>query len=232
MHDRAITRRALFIRERGTVANPERPCMNDRLPPMRTLAVALCATLALAACKRGSGDDDTLATGATDAPSASSDASNVGPSSPPVNAAGPAVGDQASQPMGNTSATPTGATLMLVSQGPHAPYLSNAAGNALYYVEGDTDGSKCTGPCTQSWPPVTIESQQPTGAPGLQGAMIATITRQDGSRQVTFGGHPLYRYAADAGAGSANGDGVKDKFGTWHLATAGDAQPAVPKTGG
>jgi predicted lipoprotein with Yx(FWY)xxD motif len=197
--------------------------MNHRLSALRPLAAALFATIALAACKAGSGADDTLANGANDKPSASSDASNVGPSSPPVNSAGPAVGDQASQPVGNTGAAPAGPTLMLVSQGPHAPYLSNAAGNALYYVEGDTDGSKCTGPCTQSWPPVTIESQQPTGAPGLQGAMIATITRPDGSRQVTFDGHPLYRYAADAGAGSANGDGVKDKFGTWHIATSASA---------
>lgn len=202
--------------------------MNVRPPTMRTLAVALLATLALAACKGGSADDDSLATGANDKPSESSGATNVGPSPPPVDSAGPAVGDQSSESVGNTSAPPAGATLMLVSQGTHAPYLSNAAGNALYYVEGDTDGSKCTGACTQSWPPVTAEAQQPTGAPGIQGAMIATVTRADGSRQVTFDGHPLYRYAADAGAGSTNGDGVKDKFGTWHLAKPGTAQAPAP----
>ena len=67
--------------------------------------------------------------------------------------------------------------------------------------------------------------------------MISTITRPDGRRQVTFDGHPLYRYSADAGAGATNGDGVKDKFGTWHLATAptgaGDAAtPGGPSSGG
>ena len=209
--------------------------MNARFQAARTLAVALFATLALTACKAGSGDDDSLATGANDRPSASSGASNVGPSPPPVDSVGPAAGDMAGQPMGATNAPPAGATLMLVSQGPHAPYLSNAAGNALYYVESDTDGSKCTDACMQSWPPVTIEAQQPSGAPGLQGAMIATVTRPDGSRQVTFDGHPLYRYAADDGAGSANGDGVKDKFGTWHLATpaaAGSETAPAPNTGG
>ena len=137
--------------------------MNDRFPALRTLAVAVFAAFALGACKAGSGDDGTLATGANDKPSASSGATNVGPSPPPVDSAGPGAGDQASQPMGNTSALPTGPTLMLVAQGAHAPYLSNAAGNALYYVEGDTDGSKCAGACEQSWPPVTVETQQPTG---------------------------------------------------------------------
>lgn len=210
--------------------------MNRSLSAARTLGVAAVAALALAACGRA--DNDTLADGSIDSSSAGSGATNVGPSPPPVDSAGPGVGDSMSQPGGNTGATPAGPTLMLASQGAHAPFLTNAAGNALYYVDGDTDGSKCTGPCLQSWPPVTIEAQQPSGAAGLQGAMIASITRADGSRQVTFDGHPLYRYAADAGAGSANGDGVKDKFGSWHLATpamagaAPTSQTATPDAGG
>ena len=200
--------------------------MNDRIPRARTLCVALAAALALAACRPGRGDNDTLGDGTIDRPTANNGATNVGPSAPPVDSAGPGSSDAIPAPVGNTGAGATGATLTLVSQGPHAPFLANSAGNALYYVEGDTDGSKCTGPCVQAWPPVTIESQQPTGAPGLEGAKIATITRPEGTRQVTFGGHPLYRYAADAGAGTANGDGVKDKFGSWHIAT-----PAMSATG-
>lgn len=213
--------------------------MNDRTPVARTLAIAVLAALALAACRPGRGDNDTLADGTTDSASASSGATNVGPSPPPVDSAGPGSSDAIPTPSGNTGAGPAGATLMLVSQGPHAPYIANSAGNALYYVEGDTDGGKCTGPCLQAWPPVTIESQQPTGAAGLEGAKIATITRAEGTRQVTFDGHPLYRYAADAGAGSTNGDGVKDKYGSWHIATpsmpGGTAAPTpipAPGTGG
>lgn len=192
--------------------------MNHRFPAAHAIGIAVFATLALSACS-GSADNGTLADGRNDATSASSGASNVGPSPPPVDSAGPAASDSIPQPSGNTGATPAGATLMLVSQGAHAPFIANSAGNALYYVDGDMDGRTCTGPCMQAWPPVTIEAQQPSGAAGLEGAKIATITRADGMQQVTFDGHPLYRYAADAGAGSANGDGVKDKFGSWHLAT-------------
>lgn len=208
--------------------------MADRLP-LAALGAALLAALALAACKPGQGSNDTLAEGANDRPSASSGATNVGPGAPPVDSAGPGAADNASQPAAAPQAAGAGPTLALVPQGPHGPYIANSAGNALYYVDGDRDGAKCTGPCVQTWPPVVVNDMQPTGAPGLQGAMISTITRADGSRQVTFNGHPLYRYAADAGAGSANGDGVKDKFGSWHLATpqmAGGASGQGDASGG
>lgn len=190
------------------------------MPVIRPLCAALLAALALAACSRGQGNNDTLADGAVDRPSSNTGSTAVGPGAPPVDSAGPGVGNSASQPAASApGGAAGGATLVLVPQGPHGPYIADAAGGALYYVDGDADGSKCTGPCEQSWPPVTVAGVQPAGAPGLQGATIATVTRPDGSRQVTFNGHPLYRYAADAGAGSANGDGVKDKFGSWHLAT-------------
>ena len=198
--------------------------MFDRTRLYRALGAAAFAAVTLAACKPGEGRNDTLADGATDRASANDGSTGIGPGAPPVDSASPAEGNSASQPAGNAPpGAAAGPTLMVATQGAHAAHgghLTNAAGNALYYVEGDTDGSKCTGPCLQSWPPVVIADAQPTGAPGMQGAQIATITRPEGTRQVTFNGHPLYRYAADAGAGATNGDGVKDKFGTWHVATA------------
>lgn len=190
---------------------------------MRYRLALFCATafaVAIAGCRR----DDDLAEGATDAPSSNTGASTAGPGAPPVDSAGPGAGDTMSQP--TPAAAPAGPTVILVQQGPHAPYVATAAGAALYWVDGDTDGGTCTGACLQSWPALTVEGVQPSGGPGLQGAMIATITRADGARQVTFDGHPLYRYTADAGTGATNGDGVTDKFGRWHLAKAPASTPA------
>ncbi|GAB6197294.1 COG4315 family predicted lipoprotein [Lysobacter xanthus] len=189
---------------------------------------ATVLALSLAAC-RGQGGNDTLADGAVDRPTANNGSTGVGPGAPPVDSAGPGEGNSASMSAASPQGAPSGATTLTLAQGAKGPYLTNSAGNAMYFVEGDTDGGKCTGPCLQTWPPVTVTDQLPMGAAGLQGAKIATITRADGARQVTFEGHPLYRYAADAGAGQANGDGLKDKFGTWHLAAPSAAvAPAGP----
>lgn len=185
---------------------------------------ALCglAFLTLAACDGGKASNDTLVDGAVDRPAngtSEAAAQDVGPPSAATNAAGPgAAGGPASQHAAGTAAP--GATLALAAQSTHGGHLVDSAGTAVYHLAGDRDGSKCVGDCLVAWPPVLVSNVQPSGAAGLQGAMISTTPRPDGSTQVTYNGLPLYRYAADGGAGSANGHGVKDKYGTWHLVSA------------
>jgi hypothetical protein len=65
-----------------------------------------------------------------------------------------------------------------------------------------------------------------TGAPaaggGVQAALLGTITRSDGSKQVTYSGHPLYSFSGDSGSGQVNGEGIASFGGTWYvLATSG-----------
>ena len=52
--------------------------------------------------------------------------------------------------------------------------------------------------------------------------MLATITRSDGSKQVAYGGHPLYYFAGDSATGDTNGEGV-DGFGAkwWVVSPSG-----------
>jgi hypothetical protein len=45
---------------------------------------------------------------------------------------------------------------------------------------------------------------------------LATTTTGVGT-QVTSGGLPLYRYAGDRAAGDANGDGIVNFGGVWHV---------------
>jgi hypothetical protein len=54
--------------------------------------------------------------------------------------------------------------------------------------------------------------------------MLGTTTRDDGSTQVTYNGHPLYTYAGDTSSGTASGQGINAFGGLWYVVnTAGDA---------
>jgi predicted lipoprotein with Yx(FWY)xxD motif len=108
--------------------------------------------------------------------------------------------------------------------------VTNAQGFTLYSFAPDTaTASKCAGACAQIWPPVTGPAAAGQGVTGTLG----TITRPDGSKQVTYNGHPLYTYAADTAAGQAKGNGINVDGGVWHEVTAsGHAAPAGGSGGG
>jgi len=94
--------------------------------------------------------------------------------------------------------------------------LAGEDGMTLYTFDEDSEGvSACSGSCVENWPPLVVdEDGDATAGEGVTGE-IATITRDDGSTQVTYDGAPLYYFAGDAASGDANGDGVG---GIWHIA--------------
>ena len=89
----------------------------------------------------------------------------------------------------------------------------DAQGRTLYRFTAEAQGRPvCTGPCVSTWPPATV-----TSASGLP-AHVATVKREDGALQLTYDGHPLYRYAGDSSTSDANGQGVG---GQWFVVKAG-----------
>ena len=102
--------------------------------------------------------------------------------------------------------------------------LTNGDGMTLYLFEADTGTtSTCTGSCAQSWPPVTT-SGNATATMGASSSMLGTTTRDDGTTQVTYNGHPLYTYAGDTSSGTASGQGINAYGALWYvLNTSGDA---------
>ena len=98
--------------------------------------------------------------------------------------------------------------MLAQSVGTMGTILVAAANNhTVYTFDSDTPGvSKCTGGCASTWPPVSIASgTTPTGGPGVTG-QLGTITRADGSLQVTYKGMPLYFFHSDANAGDTKGN--------------------------
>ena len=98
--------------------------------------------------------------------------------------------------------------------------LVDSAGKTLYVNNQEQGGGalKCTSSCLDFWTPA-----QATGTmPNIQG--LGTITRSDnGDKQLTFHGAPLYTFTLDTSAGSAKGNDFQDSFGgtsfTWDAAT-------------
>jgi predicted lipoprotein with Yx(FWY)xxD motif len=109
------------------------------------------------------------------------------------------------------------------------PIVHDGAGRTLYRFDKDSakpPTSNCNGDCAKTWPPVLVQSGSRIFVNGVTTAKVGIVSRADGTRQVTIGGWPLYRYSGDQKAGDTNGEGVG---GTWFAVspTGGKVQPAA-----
>jgi len=103
----------------------------------------------------------------------------------------------------------------------------NGSGRTVYVFDKDTAGSgmsTCTGKCAALWPAVKATSDSPKVA-GVTGD-VGTITRSDGTKQVTLDGLPLYTYRPDTHAGDTRGQGF---MGVWWV--VGPAGSKITGTG-
>ena len=123
----------------------------------------------------------------------------------------------------------SGGTVIETATSSAGTFLTNGSGRAVYLWAKDTgDMSNCNGACAGAWPPVTTTGTA-TASGGAKASDIGTITRSDGTKQVTYDGHPLYYFAGDSGPGTASGQG-SDAFGArwWLVAPTGsDVTAAV-----
>jgi predicted lipoprotein with Yx(FWY)xxD motif len=95
--------------------------------------------------------------------------------------------------------------------------LVDSSGRTLYLFEKDRNGrSACSGSCAGNWPPVTVTGK-PTAGAGVMASLLGTTRRSDGTEEVTYAGHPLYRYAGDAKAGDTNGEGLNIFGAEWYV---------------
>ncbi|EPD51228.1 hypothetical protein HMPREF1210_01825 [Paenisporosarcina sp. HGH0030] len=101
-------------------------------------------------------------------------------------------------------------SLQLLENEKAGEYLTDPQGMALYYFKKDQAGkSNCSGDCLANWPSFT---QEDFAVPeGFDKKDFDTITREDnGEKQVTYKGFPLYYFAKDQQEGDVKGQGVKD----------------------
>jgi len=128
----------------------------------------------------------------------------------------------------STDATATGgvpvtgaATVNVSESADHGSILVDANGMALYAFMADTqngDTSTCGDDdgCATEWPPL-VSDGDPVAGEGVDASLLGTITRDDGTTQVTYNGWPLYLFEEDTAAGDTNGQGIDEFGGLWHL---------------
>lgn len=100
-------------------------------------------------------------------------------------------------------------------------------GRTVYVFDKDSPGagtSSCTAACLAKWPPVVAKSGKPTVS-GVSG-QLGTITRDDGTKQVTLAGMPLYLYSGDSHAGDVTGQAVGGVW--WAVSPSGAKITGAP----
>lgn len=186
--------------------------MRDKYVPVATLAGVLGGLVGLAGLA-GCGSSSRV----------------TSPTSVPITAASPT--GSSSSAGASSGATPKG-VVGTETTGYGTVLESN--GKTLYLLTADTPtSSKCTDSgCTAVWPPLTGTA---TAGSGVKASMLGHLSLPDGTQQVTYGGHPLYFYVGDGGAGQTNGQGITSFGGTWYVVSASTGQAvtrAVPAGSG
>jgi predicted lipoprotein with Yx(FWY)xxD motif len=91
--------------------------------------------------------------------------------------------------------------------------VTDQGGWVLYRFDDDTTNpvkSNCVAKCVKVWPPALTD-----GNPQLNGvdpALVGTVTRDDGTMQITLNHWPLYRYIGDKAPGKWSGQNVGGKW--------------------
>jgi predicted lipoprotein with Yx(FWY)xxD motif len=114
-------------------------------------------------------------------------------------------------------ATQAAAATVSVATTGLGPTLVGPNGKTLYIFDKDTEANKSAcapGGCLSAWPPLLQATGTATAGAGVSGT-LATFSRDDGTKQVSYNGKPLYYYAPDTKPGDTTGDGVG---GVWHVA--------------
>ncbi len=116
-------------------------------------------------------------------------------------------------PPATTTPAPAASTVKTASKPGIGDYLVDANGMTLYYFTKDTIGkSTAAGAVLAAWP--AFNAPTISAPSNLNAADFATITRDDGSKQTTYKGWPLYYYAKDKAAGDTLGEAVG---GVWFV---------------
>lgn len=115
-----------------------------------------------------------------------------------------------------TSSGSSGATVSIGSS-KVGKILVDGSGRTLYLFEADSaTTSNCYDSCAQVWPVLTT-SGNPVAGPGVNGSLLSTTKRRDGSVEVVYNGHPLYYFSGDKQPGDITGQDLNSFGALWYV---------------
>ena len=124
--------------------------------------------------------------------------------------------------------TPVPDSVQVATNAKYGQILTDMNGMTLYYFLKDTPAngtSACNGACAALWPPFNTANIK-VSAP-LQASDFVTITRADGTPQVTYMGWPLYYYSKDTAPGMTSGYGFNN---LWYVMAPTGVVTIAPTT--
>ena len=107
------------------------------------------------------------------------------------------------------------ATLTVKTKEGIGSYLVDEKGMALYLFKKDAPNKSVCGAengCLEKWPAFFADAVDPKA--GIDPVAVGTITRDDGLKQTTYKGQPLYRFFKDKDGDDVYGQGTG---GVWFV---------------
>jgi predicted lipoprotein with Yx(FWY)xxD motif len=133
---------------------------------------------------------------------------------------GPALASCVGGSVSTLSSPPTtnDAFSLTTQNSPVGRILATGTGLTLYDFVPDTPShSACLNVgCVYQWPPLLVSSASQVG-PGVSRSLVGTLTRPDGSTQLSYNGHPLYLYIRDVKPGTVDGQAIDQDGGLWYV---------------
>jgi predicted lipoprotein with Yx(FWY)xxD motif len=113
-------------------------------------------------------------------------------------------------------------------------FITDFRGFPLYVYTLDSPGSgvsTCYDYCAYVWPPLTVEQGTiPQGTSETMNGRLSTLTRIDGTLQVTYNGWPLYYHISDKIRKNVGSQGIIWETGFWWvLSLRGEPITTAPK---
>jgi predicted lipoprotein with Yx(FWY)xxD motif len=94
--------------------------------------------------------------------------------------------------------------------------VQNEEGFVLYRFDDDKTKpevvSNCNGDCAKVWPPAVVNKGEKPKLKGVDPELVGTVTRKDGTQQLTIEKWPVYTYIGDKKPGQWKGQNVGGKW--------------------